>query len=134
MTFKVRLKSLDGATNERTFDDRADAFRWAKEGQPFIGDQAVSYQIHASGKLIAVKRRETADQAEHRERMASAFLGASLTLIIFYSILISQLEFWGLVPGWIPAGIAAALVGYTFYRSSILLRILRVIKHIPAIW
>lgn len=133
MTFKVRLKSLDGATHERTFEDRADAFRWAKEAQPFIRDEAVSYQIYAFGKLIAVKRRLTADQAEYRERIFSAFLGSSLTGIIVYSILIAQFEFWGLVLGWIPAGIAAALIGCIFYHSSILLRILRVIKHIPAI-
>ncbi|HAO43041.1 MAG TPA: hypothetical protein DEA80_09410 [Afipia sp.] len=131
MTFKVRLKSLDGATNERTFEDRADAFHWAKEGRSFIGDEAVSYQIYSSGKLIAVKRRDTADKAEHRVRMASAFLGASLTVIILYAILISEFEFWGLILGWIPAGTAAVLAGYAFYHSSILLRILRVIRHIP---
>lgn len=131
MTFKVRLKSLDGATNERTFEDRANAFHWAKEGRPFIGDEAVSYQIYSSGKLIAVRRRDTADRAEHRQRMLSAFLGASLTMIIFYSVLIAKFEFWGLVLGWIPAGIATAIVGYIFYRSSILIRILRVFRHLP---
>ncbi|CAN5150423.1 hypothetical protein BH10PSE10_BH10PSE10_15200 [soil metagenome] len=129
MTFKVRLKSLEGATNERTFEDRADAFHWAKEGHPFVHDEPVSYQIYSFGKLIAVSRRDTADQAEHRERMAFAGFSA----IIFYSILIAKFEFWGLVLGWIPVGIAATIIGYVFYRSSLIIRILRVFRHFPKI-
>ncbi|HEX7881893.1 MAG TPA: hypothetical protein VF499_04050 [Afipia sp.] len=132
MTFKVRLKSLEGATLDRTFEDRAAAFHWAKEGQPFIGDEAVSYEVYSFSKLVAVKRRETADQAEHRERMVSAMFAAFLTVIIFYPILIAKFELWGLVLGWIPVGIAAALVGYAFYHSSIAIRILRVIGRLPS--
>lgn len=134
MNFKVRLKSLEGATNERMFEDRADAFHWAKEGQPFIGDKAVSYQIYSFDKLIAVSRRDTADQAEDRERMTSALCGALLTVIIFYGILIAKFELWGLVLGWIPAGIAAVIVGYIFFHSSILIRILRVVRHFTVPW
>lgn len=133
MTFKVRLKSLEGATHDRIFEDRAAAFHWAKEGQPFIDDEAVSYEIYSFNKLVAVKRRDTADQAEHRGRMFSAIFGVFLTVIIFYGFLIAEFELWGLALGWIPVCIAAALVGYAFYHSSTVVRILRVIGRLPPV-
>lgn len=61
MAFRVLMRSLGGAMCEKSFEESADAYCWANEGQPFFRDKVISYEIFEDGNLIEAKRSATAD-------------------------------------------------------------------------
>ena len=50
------------------------------------------------------------------ERKIAGQVGAFVTFVVTYGLLIARYDLWGLALGWLPAVLVAVIASYFFYR------------------